>query len=276
MSLGLVELKESRRLTKTATGLDLTYIYEVTTPPANEELIFAQSPYQIDDAHPILTTATVAELRVEPQTDDNFPFLIVVYRETRDDIRENQHGEIWEFSIASQQTHITSVKHESKQLHYPTAANVGTAIGVDGEQIQGVDVYRPLGTLRVSKRINASTYSPSFRRNLYRAQNRVNSGNWFDWSAGEVLFLGAEIEPIKSNEWRVTYNFLFADYPGPTAITLADGSQVNVANRPWEYLWLRFGSKTVDGVKQKTALSAHIASVYEFFNFSSFQLQGPE
>lgn len=276
MSLNLVELKLSRRLVKTETGLDMTYLYEVTTPPANEELIFAQSPYQIGDAHPILTTAKVRELNVLPQPDDNYPFLEVIYRQTTDDVRENVHGEIWEFSIASQQSHITSVKNNSDQIHFPTAQNVGAAIGVDGDEIHGVDVYRPVGSLRVSKRVNNSTMSRAFRNQIRRGQNCVNSGNWFDWSPGEVLFTGAEISPISASEWRVTYNFLFATYAVPAVATLSDGTTITVPYGPWEYLWYRFASKTVSGVNQKVVLSVHLAQVYELFNFSQFQLDGPE
>lgn len=217
-------------------------------------------------------------------------------------------GENWEWDMVAQTRHINAVKEAADQLTWrsdiggaglTTGENYTTAIGVNGDTVEGVDVYRPRGALRVTKWYDDTVVDATFRQNLYDLQNTVNNAAWFDWGPREVLFLGSRIvNNYNTERTQVTLNFLFGrTVDGQvfdvfdtdptigfefTTVTVGEGVPKKIY--PWQYLWFQFERllvpdslgaptewKEVEGIR-----SVNLATVYEQSNFTTgFGLSGP-
>lgn len=265
-------LRESRSVTIQNSGIVATRVYrlENTNDPEEVPSLLNSAGIDIGDKHPELVGLYLREISVEP--DVHNVKVTLEYGPDKLDAREDENGEIWEWSLATQQTHITSVDSPAKQLHFPAWANVGTAIGVHEDQVDGADVYRPTGTLRITKRFDSTQITSHFRRQLIDASATVNASNWKDWEAGEVLFLGADLAPSGPTEHRVIYNFQFARKRLPYTVFLHDGSTVTIEPGPWDHVWFKHAERMVNAdsgerVKQTGVESVHVAQVYGPYEF---------
>lgn len=264
---------KSRILSRTAEGTQETMIYELNTD--DPEIAFLMAPphnYPRAGA----SNLRVSEVRTEPR--DGMSEVTVVYKELPLELTVG--GELWEWDIAGQQQHITSVINSNYQIHYPeTASEVGVAIGYNGESVEGVDVYRTTTSLRIVKTWPSIDI---YDRNLLQAINcTVNQYPWFDYDAGEVLFLGSKIRQVATGEVQIEYNFLISKFQPPKEVEIIDGTTVIVEPWPWDHIWFRSTEKIVTdeetGKKKKKRgiRSIHIARVYEFQDFSVFGFTGP-
>lgn len=185
--------------------------------------------------------------------------------------------EVWEWDVGSQQSHITSVPDSTYCAHYPPTNDLGLAIGSHGDDVEGVDVYRPVGTLRISKMWNS--FSQAQRRTVMSLRSTTNDSAWFEFYAGEALFLGANIQPQSDGRVRVEYSFLIQDQPASYAVELIDGSYQWITPYPWDYVWYQYADLPVTGaageVLNRGITSVHIAQVYAETNFGALGLSGP-
>ena len=321
------EILESRKVTVDLTGTVVTRVFDVgvkhavkttevdvsqTTDPETV-LAYALNPdtgtlFAYDQAHPTISGLYIRDMNVEPNSEDTCCRLTVKYAPKSDDVKQDYYGEIWEWGIASQETKITSVhavaaedyppeSPESSDLlqqwNLPLWCNVGTAIGIKDDEVEGVDVYRPVLSIKVTKQF--SPLQPAYRRTLIDMQSTVNLDVFSDFNPFEVLFIGANITCIqgarpapnaRSGLWQVEYNFMVKRTQGAITMALEDGSTVGpVVIRPWDYLWFRHAPKVAtlskgEGqgtaqVKQQLIKSVHVSQVYGASNFSLLNLSGP-
>lgn len=224
------ELQDDATITTRANGRswqsEATKVYDVIseTPPtaSNIDAVMANWPRAIGVAHPVFSSLFLIEIAA--RMNDHRVRVVETYGVSDQTATENQYGEIWEWDLAAQTTHIAAVTDPAKQVHYPTAYNTGAAIGVDGDSVNGVDVYRPGMSLKVSKHFTGGNLYAELQT-IQALLNKTNSGAWKYYKAGEVLFIGAPVRKIKSEDWLVEYNFLIARQSEPETITLATGMQ---------------------------------------------------
>ncbi len=207
-----------------------------------------------------------------------------ITRSWRQFLEMNSHLETWSCRTATQSIRQTSVIDADHCAHIPSADNYGTAINVKGDQVEGVDALSPKSSLSVSKLWTGITdYG---RRYLDSFVATVNAYGWQGYYAGEVLFVGYEVEPHPYGV-RIEYNFLVSpfhtDYPGGPPqewrwYLLKDGyAYVNIW--PWEYLWMVPGVGIVTGhdgrqIPSYLPQSIHLAQLYEYRDFSQIGLHG--
>lgn len=264
-------LRESRSVSITNSGITATRVYllDDTNDPEAVPAMLNSAGIDIGDAHPELPGLYLQEVSVEP--DVHQVKVTLEYGPDKQDAREDENGEIWEWSLATSQSHITSVDSPAKQLHYPAWADVGTAIGVHEDQVDGADVYRPTGTLRITKRFDSTEITSSFKRTLIDASATTNASAWKDWNAGEVLFLGADLAPSGPTEHRVVYNFQFARKRPSQMIRLWTYETVTIEPGPWDHVWMRHRQFLVGGdhgeYKKTMIESVHVAQIYDPFEF---------
>lgn len=290
----VIEVISSRKVVVTDTGKTITREFDVNND--DPELALNYLP-QYGDAHPTIAGMTVKSVRCDPKAEENWCRGVVDYGTSDIDSRANEFGEVWEWQLGANQTHITSVMLNATQQslpypptspltgtaqwHYPVAKDCGTAIGVDGADVKGVDVYRPVMGLKVSKQF--SSVSAGQRRTIVNLTGCTNSDYWSreNYRPGQVLFVGANVFPEKSNLWKIEYNFLIGNESETTVVPLIDGTSVSVSPEPWDYIWYRHSEKfsTPDlmgnRVRQNTIESVHIARVYLTGRFQNLNLQGP-
>jgi len=224
-------------------------------------------------AHPNLTGLFLISAKCEPHTHGTVKVTLDYGK--LGDPREDQYGEVWEWNLATEQTNITAVDDPAKQVSYPSWADAGTAIGVDGDTVEGVDVYRPAGSLRVTKRIPVANIA-SWRTNILAALCTTNSEAWQNFAAGEVLFLGGDISPLAGGKHAlVTMNFLFAKNREAFNVTTRTGTQ-SIKPTAWQHVWFRhvevFSGADEKRTKEVVIESVHIATIYESASFATFNL----
>lgn len=207
--------------------------------------------------------------------------VVVTYQNTVTDVEESENGEIWEWNITSEQTHITSVERESLQTHFPPSEDIGVAIGVDGSDVHGTDVLRPASTLRVTKRITAGNVQ-SIKATAEDRIATVNSDAWNGYQIGEVLFQSFDLIKEKSNagdpdikNWRITYNFIIRRQRGSTDIDTTSGT-VTIDPEAWDYVSFIEVETEADGKKRTLIKSVHIAKTQPRSQFGAFNLTDGE
>ena len=185
--------------------------------------------------------------------------------------------EDWTYDMSSSNEHITSVRDETYCLHYPFTMDAGTAIGVTKSDVEGVDVLRSKTTITVTKIYYSLSASEVLL--IQMMQCTVNGYDWFNYFAGEVLFVGANISTTKEGYVKVEYRFQVGLFQPGFSVGLKDGSYVSVNMFPFDYLWYSFGESFDAGITssitKRGVTSVHLARVYDFSDFSLFGFIGP-
>ena len=150
------------------------------------------------------------------------------------------------------------------------ATNYGGAIEVDGEgNVNGVDVTMPVMTFSETHTFAPSKVTTAYRKQLFLLTGTANKAAFRDFDIGEVLFLGASGQ--KDGEfWDIT--FKFAVSPNRTNLKVTDSLIVS-SKYGWDYLWVKFGEKVVNGAIVKEPIAAYVERVYEAGDFSKLKLE---
>lgn len=295
------ELFNSRLVGITKDGITTKEVYHITDE---------SDPYSvtglpvIGSAHPTLLLSFLKTTNIKPVEADSTLLLTLTYGPSdSNNPNQNENGEVWEWDMQAQTTHINAVREASLQKTWDNKGNVNaevtTVIGADGSTSRGVDVFRPTGALRVTKEYDKATVCDlAFRQTRYDMQNTVNDGVWFDWVEREVLFLGSRIRISEVDESAsVAYNFLFGrkktapnNYtifkqdPDAQALPGSAYQTVDIGDvYPFQEIWTEFGEIKVpisvdplgERVKLKGMLSVNKATVYEQSDFTALGLGGP-
>jgi hypothetical protein len=152
--------------------------------------------------------------------------------------------------------HVTQ-SVQTRGSYGPAAADLGGAIGFDGENVAGVDVTVPVWNWSethylLDSQVNMAAY--------YSLTGRVNSDAFRGHSPGEVLFLGATGQKRGTSKWEVT--FKFAAQPNRSDIFV--GGIGPVTKRGWDYMWVQYGEDIDPAamVLVKKPVAVYVEQVY--------------
>lgn len=207
----------------------------------------------------------------------------------------NVNKELWEWDFNARAAKVMSVNYEERQKHYPEDTEyTGTAIGANGDKVDGVNALRAYAAVTVTKQFFATHVNKEFRTKIYNMENTTNASAWQDWDAGEVLFTGANIRE-QGEEAQVTYNFLVnKNQPDFEAdILIPDTNQMTITVQRikipltgWQYLWYTVGPVILSNQPNPPAgphqvslsktgiIAAHVAELYEGSDFALLEIQG--
>lgn len=257
-----------------AEGTTVTHTYEQVGATAEAVFTSQVPPYQTP--HPTLPGLFLDSAEVTSKTEENATRMVLVFKTLNKALTNG--GEVWEWDSQAQLEHITSVNSPLDQIHYPAQFNCGSVIGFDGEDVKGVDVYRPAGSFKVIRELE--TITAEERAFLFEAQGSVNAYDWHGYYAGEVLYLGASIRQNSKDRIEVTLQFQSKSFAPATMVHLLSGEAVPVTPAPWDYVWFQHGEQLVDDgengmIRQRGIRAIHIARVYPLLDFGWFNLSGP-
>jgi hypothetical protein len=242
-----------------------------------------------NSVHPRHPELFVTNVRVQPNPEidpNNNPFVkaFVTYAPKRTGLVRIRFSdgssveEKWVWDITSQQEHIDTVQSTDLAIHYPADSDAGLAIGFDGETVEGVDVYRPSISLRVSRMWHSVSIDDlAF---LHAATNTINEFEWYGYLTGEVLYIGATVAEQPDHRVQVDYQFLISQQQPAFTVDIYNGTSEVIDLLPWDYLWYRWvddQATKLDGnqVPRRQIESAHVNLVYDFLDFDLFGLIGP-
>jgi hypothetical protein len=208
----------------------------------------------------------------------------------------NENNEIWTWNMISQSVHInavSSINGVPQQVTFDAenkkGANLYSSIGATEEEVLGADVYRPAGTLNVSRTYGTiAEVNEAYRVQLRDLGNTINDARWPDnseFGPGELLFLGADISyNILENTATVNYSFQFGsvveneeflvwntEKTGTVAVKIPKRYPFQVVSIPM------YSQKTGEKPNMKITvnpLSVSLADVYKWADFSVFKLIG--
>lgn len=182
----------------------------------------------------------------------------------------NQSSEEPEYSLELMSDQA-KVERGLEQTHYPAdASGVGNMIGVNGDKIDGVDIYVPKISYKETKTV--SKLSSAYINAIYNCSACVNERAWKNWAAGEVLFLGATAKRRgRYGVWNLDFSFAIEKNVAQVINTVS-GDQ-NVTKAGWDYLWIEQATKSDDGATVvHIAKAVHVARVYPRADFSTLGL----
>ncbi len=152
-----------------------------------------------------------------------------------------------DFDTGGGTVHITFSKESIKRYSSSTSELGGaaataipkhnTALGVDKTgEAKGTEKVIPALKFNVQYNHALATVTPAYMKYLHNLTGLVNSTTFFQFAAGEVLFLGARGSDGTHAESSLTYSF--AASPNSTGLTIGDIAGVD--KKGWEYLWITF------------------------------------
>lgn len=147
------------------------------------------------------------------------------------------------------------------------AKNHNRAIGVVEKtgEIQGVDRIYPKSEFSVTKVFEFITLS--WYKKVHKLVGKVNNATFYQFEAGELLFLGASGQP-RDTQGKVAVTFKFAvSFNINTTLTVAPNLTFS-AKKGWDYIWVTYNTKVDAGKTVTYANAAYREKIYEDGDFT--------
>lgn len=169
------------------------------------------------------------------------------------------------YSVTAGTQHITQSlatvhAYSESEEEYPPP-NFHGAIGVDKDSINGCDILVPTMEWEETHAISDDLVDGAYVRTLMDFTGTVNGSSFRDFSAGEVLFMGASGQQRSDGlTWDVTFKFAFSGNRTGITVGLISG----IAKKGWEYMWVYYvdSPDPVEGVIPKIPRYVYVEKVY--------------
>lgn len=145
-----------------------------------------------------------------------------------------------------------------------TPSNYGGLIGVTNDGVEGVDIDTAVSTFCETVYFHPWFLTTSYVAFLTKAYGRVNAVPFRGFDVGEVRFLGAS-GSYKQGDKAAELSFKFA--VSPNAWNIRVGDMTIPFKYGWDYLWARWGTRTIGNVAVKRPIEAYVERVYYGLNF---------
>jgi hypothetical protein len=163
----------------------------------------------------------------------------------------------------------TTTRTGTERRFPSTAPSMDSAIGVDDNGVQGVDIVVPALTWTETYDVKSTYVNSAYIKSVAALTGTTNGAAFRTFEAGEVLFLGAS----GSQEWDEdkgdgpwTLSFKFVASKNLTAQTI--GSITGIEKKGHEYLWVRYESSVSGSDLVKKPKYVYVNTVYREGDFS--------
>ena len=138
------------------------------------------------------------------------------------------------------------------------------AIGYDGKTVNGCDIPIPTFQWTEKYRVPATYVTPAYRRILAELTGTMCNGNFREFGPAEVLFMGARGRFKGNHGWDMEYHFTAS----PSMSNLTVGEITSIIKRGYDYLWIRYGEKHINGDIFSVPKKVYIEKVFNETNFA--------
>lgn len=163
----------------------------------------------------------------------------------------------------------TTTRTGTERRFPPSAPSMDSAIGVDDNGVQGVDIVVPALTWTETYDVPHSYITSDYIKSVAALTGTTNDAAFRTFDTGEVLFLGAS----GSQEWDQqkgdgpwTLSFKFVASKNLTGQTI--GSISGIEKKGHEYLWVRYESSVSNSELVKKPKYVYVNTVYREGDFS--------
>lgn len=142
-------------------------------------------------------------------------------------------------------------------------------IGVDKDNIAGVDIVVPSFKFSLQRQFKPSAITPAYIQTLRKITGTVNSGMFQGLAAGEVLFLGASGSIRTGDNFSITYSFVVEESMSDETI-----GPFTVNKEGHDYLWIRYEDVDDEEAKALAKRPAYgfVERVYKRTDFSELNI----
>lgn len=174
------------------------------------------------------------------------------------------------FSVAFGQVHITQsifTASATRRTGYGVAEDYKGAIGVGADdEIAGCDIPpSPANTFQ--RTVARATVDFAYYRSLRNLCGKTNDADFYEHSAGEVLYIGADGNFTQGEGWSITHKF--GTEENRVNIDICTGLIVP-AKKGFEYLWVAYAK--IDGPNGKTIMTPVQANVEQVLRSGNFAI----
>lgn len=254
---------EERRDRNLELTVDVIYLLRGADDPLDED-VRAEGPQYADaydGVQPLYVIARKWEVLLPKGGNGLIKLTVTFGHPSRLVVSENEI----ELSTMADTVHL---ERAIDQAHYPDPDpnNVGLAIGVSSDKIEGVDVFVPKATY--SETMELDEIDDDYRDTLITLVGTINDATFKGWDEDEVLFLGANVTRTGNGPFKLKFTFGIS-YNTTEMIDTTAGAQT-VTKNGWDYLWLEKAQTSGDGgtTVSNTILAVHVAQVYPQADFS--------
>lgn len=177
------------------------------------------------------------------------------------------------FDTSGGTQHITQALTESR--FGDNAPNQQLAIGVDGDNVNGVDVVIPALSWTETYDVPSQFVTSAYIKSIAALTGTVNNAAFRTFAAGEVLFIGASGSQDWDNQkgdgpWSLSYKFTASPNAGAgqTLPAITIGAINGIEKRGHEYLWVRYESAVEGSSLLKRPRFVYVNRVYRETNFA--------
>ena len=133
--------------------------------------------------------------------------------------------------------------------------------------LDGVTVKVPAFSFRETHIVSSSDVDQAYKLDLADLTATMNDDTFRGFTAGEVLFDGAEGSKRSGADWEITYAFVVS--PNRYAFTVGH-TPYNItvtAKLGWDYLWVSFDEGWVNNYEIKASHTAHVEQIFQDGDF---------
>lgn len=182
--------------------------------------------------------------------------------------REKESGEYQiSFDTSGGSLRITNSKQTIAKYarpDQPAPPDMGGAIGVNGDDVEGAEVTIPALRLDVSFTHPEGIITLAAIKNLARWTGKVNSAPFLTFDPGEVLFLGASGSEGTDVETTIRYSFACSE----NIVGQIVGDITVASKKGWEVAWIAYEDHVEDGKPAKRPKWVYVERVYETINLA--------
>lgn len=182
----------------------------------------------------------------------------------------------YSFEIGVQSTKITQSLQTVGSYALPgkTASNLGGAIGVTPDGVEGTEISVPTFSWTETHYLEKSRMNRSFFFTLFNLTAQMNSGTFRDFDPGEVLFLGVNGSASRLvPKFELQFKFIAL----PNATSLSVGGITISEKLGHDYLWVRYKESKDNASLRSTKIpfEVFVERVYQFGDYDQLRLPDP-
>jgi hypothetical protein len=164
----------------------------------------------------------------------------------------------------------TTTTRTGTETRFPSnAPSMSSAIGVDGDSVNGVDIVVPALSWTETYDVPSGYVTAAYIKRVAALTGTTNDATFRTFAAGEVLFLGCSGNQDWDADrgdgpWSLSYKFVASQ--NITGQTI--GTITNIAKKGHEYLWVRYENHVSGSDLLKRPKYVYVNTVYKEGAFS--------
>jgi len=164
----------------------------------------------------------------------------------------------------------------SEQRAGPNAIDMKMAIGVNGDNVEGVDIVVPVFEWTEEYEVPGTNIAASYFKKCAALTGTINQLMFRGYAVGDVLFLGltggSTFNPNQTLGSEVASTKLSFRFAAKENEEIKVGNLSITPTNGWDYIWIKYDDDVANGVGLKKPVAIYANQVYKYGDFRDLQL----